>query len=348
MSRVIVLLINSNIINSFIDKSYSLPSNRADTTTRSLSGYIQSQPEGLKQCIATQIVPYSCRSVEKIHEFLSGLEKIPGPSQHLQVTQWMASIDGKEKHDDLNSRMEAKQPSSTQANSKNSPSSEKQQFQHKKAATSSEQGQRHGTSHRNLQLGLQNPKYSAGSDGKCLSDGQNNDAITEKGGSHTKISEMISDIFNAILELCEAINAIKSHIYDKNSSICNNYKTNNLSLSQINKTLMCFETFVRTIKAFDNDNSFGKNLNEQYAMIKDLTDKYSKFNIDEIIETRMKKAIDIIKEDDKKFLDDIANLFTEVKIDTIALNKCFDIPQQEVSKLTMKLNQVTSDSTRKT
>ncbi|MBW0549389.1 hypothetical protein O181_089104 [Austropuccinia psidii MF-1] len=44
-----------------------LPSNRADTTTRSLSGHIQSQPEGLQQCIAAQRVPDPCRSVEKLH-----------------------------------------------------------------------------------------------------------------------------------------------------------------------------------------------------------------------------------------------------------------------------------------
>ncbi|MBW0576658.1 hypothetical protein O181_116373 [Austropuccinia psidii MF-1] len=31
-----------------------LPSNRADTATRSRSGYIHSQPEGLQQCIAAE------------------------------------------------------------------------------------------------------------------------------------------------------------------------------------------------------------------------------------------------------------------------------------------------------
>ncbi|MBW0463501.1 hypothetical protein O181_003216 [Austropuccinia psidii MF-1] len=87
-----------------------LPLNRADTATRSLSGCIQSQPEGLKQCIAAQGVPDPCRSVEKLHEFLADCEKIPGPSQHLQITQWMASIDGKEKHDAFNSRMEENNP----------------------------------------------------------------------------------------------------------------------------------------------------------------------------------------------------------------------------------------------
>ncbi|MBW0591682.1 hypothetical protein O181_131397 [Austropuccinia psidii MF-1] len=73
-----------------------LRSSRADTTTRSLSGHIQSQPEGLQQCIAAQRVPDPCRSVEKLHEFLPYCAKIPGSSPHLQVTEWMASIDGKE------------------------------------------------------------------------------------------------------------------------------------------------------------------------------------------------------------------------------------------------------------
>ncbi|MBW0550627.1 hypothetical protein O181_090342 [Austropuccinia psidii MF-1] len=58
--------------------------------------------------------------------------------------------------------------------------------------------------------------------------------------------------------------------------------------------------------------------------------------------------MNIIKEDNKKVLDDITNSFTEVKTYTIALKKCFDTSQQEVSILTMKLNQVTSDNTRKT
>ncbi|MBW0514526.1 hypothetical protein O181_054241 [Austropuccinia psidii MF-1] len=48
---------------------------------------------------------------------------------------------------------------------------------------------------------------------------------------------MISDIFDSIPELYEAITDVKSHISGENSSICNNLKTNNLSLSQINETL---------------------------------------------------------------------------------------------------------------
>ncbi|MBW0568867.1 hypothetical protein O181_108582 [Austropuccinia psidii MF-1] len=94
-----------------------LPSNRAETATRRLSGHIQSQPEGLQQCIAAQRVPDCCRSVEKLHEFLPDCEKIHAPSQHLQVTQWMASIDGKKENDAFNRGMEEKtlqQPSQCQ------------------------------------------------------------------------------------------------------------------------------------------------------------------------------------------------------------------------------------------
>ncbi|MBW0483247.1 hypothetical protein O181_022962 [Austropuccinia psidii MF-1] len=149
-------------------KSVTKGKGQAETATRSLSGHIQSQPEGLQQCIAAQRVPDPCRSVKKMHEFLPDCEKIPGPSQHLQVTQWIASIDEQEKHDALISRMEEKKPSTPQTSAKNSPSSQQQQFQRRKEATSSEQGQRQGTSHKTLQPGLLNPKDSAGCHGKCI------------------------------------------------------------------------------------------------------------------------------------------------------------------------------------
>ncbi|MBW0527476.1 hypothetical protein O181_067191 [Austropuccinia psidii MF-1] len=125
-----------------------LPSKRAYTATRSLIGNLKSYPEGLQQCIAAQRVPDPCRSVEKLHEFMPDCEKIPGPSKHLQVTQWTASIDGKEEHDSLNSRMEEKQPSTTKTSAKNRPSSQQQQQFQREKATSSEQGKRKGTSHK--------------------------------------------------------------------------------------------------------------------------------------------------------------------------------------------------------
>ncbi|MBW0523950.1 hypothetical protein O181_063665 [Austropuccinia psidii MF-1] len=159
---------------------------RSQSVTEGQGGHIQSQPEGLQKCIAAQRGPDPCIFVEKVHEFFPDCEKIPGPSQHLQVTQWMASTDGKEENDAFNSRMEEKEPSTTQESAKNSPSSQKQAFQHEIAAKTSEQGQRKGTSHKALQPGLQNPKDSAGCHGKCISDRQNNDGITEKGVSQIK------------------------------------------------------------------------------------------------------------------------------------------------------------------
>ncbi|MBW0531767.1 hypothetical protein O181_071482 [Austropuccinia psidii MF-1] len=159
---------------------------------------------------------------------------------------------------------------------------------------------------------------------------------------------MLSDIFDSIPELYEAINDVKTHVSDKNSSICNNLKTNNLSLSQIDEKLMCFEKFLRTIKTSNNENSFGNKINEQSSIIKELTDKYSQVNIDYIIEKRTKQSINIIKKYNKKVLDDISSSYTEVKTYTIALKKCFDASQEEVSKLTMKLNQVTANNTRQT
>ncbi|MBW0557126.1 hypothetical protein O181_096841 [Austropuccinia psidii MF-1] len=183
---------------------------------------------------------------------------------------------------------------------------------------------------------------------KCVSNGQDNDGITEEGRGQIKRSEMISDILDPIPELHEAITDIKSHLSDKNTSIHDNLQTNDLSLSQINETLKCFEKVLRKIKTFNSEDSFGKKINEQSVIIKELTDKYFKFNIDDIIETRTKQAINIIKSDNKKVLDDISNSFTEVKTCTIDLKKCFDASQEEISKLTLKLNQFTADITRKT
>ncbi|MBW0505324.1 hypothetical protein O181_045039 [Austropuccinia psidii MF-1] len=109
---------------------------------------------------------------------------------------------------------------------------------------------------------------------------------------------------------------------------------------------MCFVKSSRTIKTSKDDNSFGNKINEQYAIIQELTYKYSKFNIDDIIETRIKQAINIIKKYNKKVLGDISNSFTEVTTYTIALKKCFDSSQEEVSKLSRKLDQVTADNAR--
>ncbi|MBW0533016.1 hypothetical protein O181_072731 [Austropuccinia psidii MF-1] len=83
---------NNKLSNSEADDSI-LPSKRSDNTTRSLSGHLQSKPEGLQPHTAAQRVPDPCRSMEKMHELIPDCKKIGGSSQHLQVTQWMASID---------------------------------------------------------------------------------------------------------------------------------------------------------------------------------------------------------------------------------------------------------------
>ncbi|MBW0470844.1 hypothetical protein O181_010559 [Austropuccinia psidii MF-1] len=110
--------------------------------------------------------------------------------------------------------MEEKRPSTTQASAKHSPNTQQQRFQCETAAASSEQRKRKGTSHKTLQEGLQNPKYSPGFHGKFIPDGQKNDGITE-GGSKIKKSEIISDIFDGIPDLYEAINDIKIHVSER-------------------------------------------------------------------------------------------------------------------------------------
>ncbi|MBW0542847.1 hypothetical protein O181_082562 [Austropuccinia psidii MF-1] len=52
----------------------------------------------------------------------------------------MESINGKEEHDAFNSRMEEKQPTTTQASAQNSPSSQKQQFQREKQPQAQNKG----------------------------------------------------------------------------------------------------------------------------------------------------------------------------------------------------------------
>ncbi|MBW0482738.1 hypothetical protein O181_022453 [Austropuccinia psidii MF-1] len=59
----------NKLFHSEADNTF-LPSKRANTSIRRLSGHIQSQPEGLKQCPEAQRVPDHFISVEKLHELL--------------------------------------------------------------------------------------------------------------------------------------------------------------------------------------------------------------------------------------------------------------------------------------
>ncbi|MBW0493065.1 hypothetical protein O181_032780 [Austropuccinia psidii MF-1] len=58
---------------------------------------------------------------KNLSQYLPDCKKIPGQSQNFKVTQWMASIYGKEKHDAFNRKMEEKQPSTTQTSAKIAP-----------------------------------------------------------------------------------------------------------------------------------------------------------------------------------------------------------------------------------
>ncbi|MBW0583677.1 hypothetical protein O181_123392 [Austropuccinia psidii MF-1] len=100
----------------------------------------QGQPEVLQQCISAQRVPDPCRSVEKLHEFLPDFEKIPGTSQHLQVTQWIASIDGKEKLMLLTEEWREKNPPPPKQVPKTAPVSSSRNYNMKKKPQAQEKG----------------------------------------------------------------------------------------------------------------------------------------------------------------------------------------------------------------
>ncbi|MBW0530286.1 hypothetical protein O181_070001 [Austropuccinia psidii MF-1] len=112
----------------------------------------------------------------------------------------MASIDGKEKHASFNSRMEENNPPPPKKVPRTSPVARRSNSNVKR---SHKLRTREKAKHQlqTLQPGLQNPKESAGCHGKCISDGQNNDGITEKGGIQTKKAEIISDILDGIPNL---------------------------------------------------------------------------------------------------------------------------------------------------
>ncbi|MBW0588076.1 hypothetical protein O181_127791 [Austropuccinia psidii MF-1] len=152
-SKHIKWVIMKLIIQFYLRKELTLPQQASvDIYKDSHSAY--------NNALQLKGVPDPFRPVGELHEFLTDCEKILGPSQYLQIAQWMASIEGEENHDALDTRMVEKQPSTAQASAKNSPSGQQKQFQREKAATSSIQGQRKTTSHQTLQPGLQHSKNS--------------------------------------------------------------------------------------------------------------------------------------------------------------------------------------------
>ncbi|MBW0514130.1 hypothetical protein O181_053845 [Austropuccinia psidii MF-1] len=70
---------SNKLVHSEADNTF-LPSNRADNTTRSLSGHIQSRPEVLQQCITAQRVPDPSRSVKNCMNSYLTVRKFLGHS----------------------------------------------------------------------------------------------------------------------------------------------------------------------------------------------------------------------------------------------------------------------------
>ncbi|MBW0477507.1 hypothetical protein O181_017222 [Austropuccinia psidii MF-1] len=160
--------------------------------------------------------------MEKLHEFSPYCEKPFWKSKHLQVTQWMASTYGKQKHDAFNGTMEKKQPSTTQTSAETTPNSQQQQFQCEKAATASEQGKNARHQPQDHTARARESQRFNRITWKFFSSIQTHDGVTEKGGSQIEISEIISEILDCNKNFYITINDVKSHISGRNPSICNN------------------------------------------------------------------------------------------------------------------------------
>ncbi|MBW0579717.1 hypothetical protein O181_119432 [Austropuccinia psidii MF-1] len=160
---------------------------------------------------------------KKLHEFLPDCGKIPGPSQHLQVTQWMASIDGKEEHDALNSRMEEKNPPPPKQVPKTAPIASSSNPNVKKQLKAQNKGRGKVPATKPYTQDYRIPKIQQDAMENVFQMARTMIEL-KKGGSQIKISEMISDIFDSIPELYEAITDLKTDVSDKHSSICNNLK----------------------------------------------------------------------------------------------------------------------------
>ncbi|MBW0527347.1 hypothetical protein O181_067062 [Austropuccinia psidii MF-1] len=191
---------SNRLVHSEADNTV-LHSNKADTAIKSLSGYIESQLEGLQQSTAAQKVPDPCRSVENcMNSYMTVRKYLEHPNTCKLLNGWHPFMEKKNMML-LTEEWSKNNPPPPKQVQKTAPVARSRNSNVKKQP----QAQRQGTRHKTLQTGLQNPKDSAGCHGKFISDGQNIDGITEKGGSHIEISEMISYIFDAIPEFYEAM-----------------------------------------------------------------------------------------------------------------------------------------------
>ncbi|MBW0529987.1 hypothetical protein O181_069702 [Austropuccinia psidii MF-1] len=75
-----------------------------------------------------------------LHEFLPDCERIPGTSQHLQVTQWMEYIDGKEKMMLLTAELKKNNPPPPKPMPKTAPVASSSNFSLKKQPPAQNKG----------------------------------------------------------------------------------------------------------------------------------------------------------------------------------------------------------------
>ncbi|MBW0514714.1 hypothetical protein O181_054429 [Austropuccinia psidii MF-1] len=179
----------------------------------------------------------------------------------------MAFIDGKEKHDDFNSRMEENNPPPPKNVPKTAPVASSSNCNMKKKPQAQNKVKGKAPATKPYSQGYRIPSILQDAIENIFQMARTMMELQKKEEARLKYTKMISDILYGISNLYIAINDVKSHTSNENSSICNNLKTNNLIMSQINETLMCFEKGLREIKRFNNDNSFGNKLNEQSAII---------------------------------------------------------------------------------
>ncbi|MBW0506709.1 hypothetical protein O181_046424 [Austropuccinia psidii MF-1] len=145
----------------FLSEAYNtvIPSKRAETSTRSLSGHSQSQPEGLQQCTEAQRVLNPFRSLRNcMKSYLTMRKSLDHPNACNLLNEWHPLM--KRKYVTFNSRIEKKQPSTTQTDAKSSLSRQKWKFQYEKEATSSENGKRQITSYNHTSRATESQRFN--------------------------------------------------------------------------------------------------------------------------------------------------------------------------------------------
>ncbi|MBW0470722.1 hypothetical protein O181_010437 [Austropuccinia psidii MF-1] len=157
----------------------------------------------------------------------------------LQVTQWMESIYGKEKHDAFNRRMEENNPTPPKRVPKTAPIARSSNFNMKMQPQAENKAKGKAPATNTYSQGYRFLKIQKDAMKNVFQMAGTMMELQKKQGSQIEISEIISETMDGSKSLYIAINDMQSNISDKNSSICNNIKTNNLSLSQINETIMC-------------------------------------------------------------------------------------------------------------